>query len=62
MAIKSKEISSQLEPVRNSYVATMHQLQPATGSSNKFSQMHVQKIRHSLAHLQDLITTLASIR
>ena len=32
ITIKSKETSSQLEPVRNSYVAIMHQ--PITVSSN----------------------------
>ena len=32
IAIKSKETSSQLKPVRNSYVAIMHQ--PVTVSSN----------------------------
>ena len=56
--IKSKETSSQLEPVRNSYVTIMHQ--SVTVSSNTCSQMHVQ-IQHSLAHLQDLIPTLAGI-
>ena len=35
--------------------------QPVTVSSNMCSQMHVQ-IKHSLAHLQDLIPTLASIK
>ena len=57
--IKSKETSSQLEPVRNSHVTIMHQ--PVTVSSNTCSQMHVQ-IKHSLAHLQDLIPTLAGIK
>ena len=32
ITIKSKETSSQLEPIRNSYVATMHQ--SVTVSSN----------------------------
>ena len=54
IALKSKETSSQLEPVTNNYVAIMHQ-------SGTCSQMHVQ-IKHSLAHLQDLIPTLAGIK
>ena len=37
----------------------MHQ--PETASSNTCSQMYVQ-IKHSLAHLQDLIPTLAGRR
>ena len=58
ITIKNEETRSQLEPVRNSYVAIMHQ--PVTVSSSMYSssQMHVQ-IKHSLAYLQDLIPTLA---
>ena len=53
IAIKSKETSSQLQLVRNGYVAIMHQ--PVTISSKQpCSQMHVQ-IKHSLAHLQDAL-------
>ena len=48
IAIKSKETNCQLEPVRNSYAAIMHQ--PVTISSNTCSQMHAQ-IKHSLVHL-----------
>ena len=48
IAIKSKETSSQLEPVINSYVAIT------------CNQMCVQT-KHSLAHLQDLIPTLVGI-
>ena len=59
IALKSKETSSQLELVRNSYVTTMHQ--PITDSSNICSQMHVQ-IQHSLAYLQDLNPTLATVK
>ena len=36
----------------------MHQ--PVTVISNTCSQMHVQ-MKHSLAHLQDLITTFAGV-
>ena len=54
---KSKETSSQLEPMRNSYVAIMHL--PVIVSQT-CSQMHVQ-IKHSLAHLQDKIPTLAGV-
>ena len=36
----------------------MHQ--PITVSLNTYSQMHVQ-IKHSLAHLQDFIPTLADL-
>ena len=59
IAMKSKETSSQLELVRNSYVTIMHQ--PIIDSSNTCSQMHVQ-IQHSLAHLEDLSPTLAGIK
>ena len=59
IAIKSKEISSQLKPVRSGYETIMHQ--PVTVSSNVCSQMHVQ-IKHSLAHPQYLIHTLAGIK
>ena len=61
--LKSKEISSdvssQLEPVRNSYVTIMHQ--PVPVSSNTCRKMHVQ-IKHFLANLQDLIPTLAGMK
>ena len=40
------------------YVTIMHQ--PVTVSSNTRSQMHVQ-VKHFLAHLQNLIPTLAGI-
>ena len=56
--IKSREMSSSLKPVRNTYVAIVHQ--HVTVSSNTYSQMHVQ-IQHSLAYLQDLIFTLVGI-
>ena len=59
IAMKSKETSSQLELVRNSYIAIMHQ--PIIDSSNTCSQMHVQ-IQHCLAHLQALSPTLAGIK
>ena len=39
IVIKSKETNSQLEPVRNSYVAIMHQ--PVTILAQPCSQMHV---------------------
>ena len=42
-----------------SYVTIMHQ--PVTVISNTYSQMYV-RIRHSLAHTQDLITILAGHR
>ena len=42
-----------------SHVTIIHQ--PVTVSLNTCAQMHVQ-IRHSLAHLQDLIPTLAGIK
>ena len=42
-----------------SYVAIMHQ--PETFSSNTCSLMYVQ-MKHFLAHLQDLIPTLAGRR
>ena len=55
IAIKSKETS--YYPVRNSYsVAIIYQPALATVGSTICSQMHVQ-IMHSLAYLQDLITT-----
>ena len=41
-----------------SYVTTIHQ--PVTVSSNTCSQTNVQ-IKHSLAHLQDLISTLGGV-
>ena len=44
------KISSQPEPVTNSYVIIMHQ--PVTVSSSTYSQKHVQT-KHSLAHLKD---------
>ena len=43
---KSKGTSNQIKTVRNSYVTKMHQ--PIT----------VVQIKHSLAHVQDLIPTL----
>ena len=48
-------------PVRNTelYVTIMHQ--PVTVSSSTCSQTCVQ-IKHSLVHLQDLISILAGIR
>ena len=58
IAIKSKETSIQLEPVRNGFVTMMHH--PVTPNSNTCSQMHVQ-MKHFLAHLQDSIPTLAGI-
>ena len=45
IAIKSKEINSQLKPV-SSYVTITHQ--PVIASSNTCSQMHIS-IKHSLA-------------
>ena len=41
-----------------SYVIILHQ--PVIVGSNTCSQTHVQ-IKHSLAHLQDLIPTLAGV-
>ena len=55
IAIKSKERGSY--PIRNSYY---YSPAVATVSLTICSQMHVQ-IMNSLAYLQDLITTLASI-
>ena len=52
--IKSKETSSQLKPVRKSYVIVMHQ--SIMVSSTACSLVHVQ-IKHPLAHLHDLIPT-----
>ena len=57
IALKSKETSSKLEPVRNIYMTIMHQ--PVTVSSNTCSQVHVQ-IKPSLAHLQDQDTWLCA--
>ena len=58
ITIKSKETSKQLEPVRNSYVAIMHQ--PVTILAQACSQIHLQ-IVHSLAHLQDVNATLGDV-
>ena len=55
--IKSKGTRSQLETVRNSYVAIMHQ--PVTVAQT-CSQMHVP-IKHSPPHLQNLPPTLAGV-
>ena len=49
-----------MAPVKNSYVTIMHQPVSATASSNACSQMYAQ-IKHSLAHLQDLIPTFAGV-
>ena len=57
IAVKSKEISCKLEPVRNSYITIIHQ--PVTVSSDTCSQVHVQ-IKPSLAHLQHQDTWLCA--
>ena len=61
ITIKSKEASSQLKLVRNSYVAIIQQ--PVTVSSTMYVAkcMYVQ-MKHSLANLQDLIPILAGIK
>ena len=63
-----KEIGSQYKgrkqwPVRNGYhpPASIGPLLAQTYSYHLCSQMHVQ-IKHSLAHLQNLIPTLAGIK
>ena len=59
--MKNKETSSyvamQLTPVRNTELCYYNPL-PIRVSSNTCSQRNVQ-IKHSLAHLQDVIPTLA---
>ena len=63
IAIKSKEISSQLKLIRNSYAAII--LAPACSTiSSTCSQMYVQiniRILLFLAHLQDFIPNLADV-
>ena len=56
---ESKETSSQLKPVRNSYAAIMHQ--PVTVSSNIQQNAYTNKALYSLVHLQDLIPTLECV-
>ena len=55
--MKSKE-TYPAELIRSSYVTIVHQ--PVTTGSNACSQIHM-KIKHSLAHLQHLITNLAGV-
>ena len=53
IAIRSKETSSQLIPVRNNYVTIIHQ--PIILSSNTCTNKAFS------THLQDLIPTLAAV-
>ena len=55
MTIKSKETSSQLEPITNSCVAIVHR--PVTVSSSTCSQ-NANKALNSLSYLQDFLLWL----
>ena len=56
VAIKRKQTSSHLKPVRNSYMRSYSALLAQT-----CTQIYVS-IKHSLAHVQDLIPILADTK